>query len=254
MDQVDAVPLRMPADEEISHVIDVSLSIVDFYLNSKASTSARPLIKSLRCGIEIPATISRAILLCTPLSNLEAAGLLQSTEPALPTVECALTYLRKHLTENPKQFWLLPGFGLALFNRVWEAYSWFDWGRLDDATVAVEAIPDEAFLDALANLLLGLRIVELPELTIPDCAEVRRTSMFARLNPRRPGRQHREARIEFGAEGERRTLFVRISARRTWRADFEFLSAETKRLGIDFDLSWKDYEDQMAAKSNRVSP
>lgn len=105
MDQVEGAPLRLPSEEEISHLTDVSLSIVDFHLSSKAQSSTRPTIKPLRCVIEIPATISRAINLCTPLSNLEATGLLQATEPALPTVECALTFLRQHLTENPKHFW-----------------------------------------------------------------------------------------------------------------------------------------------------
>lgn len=194
--------------------------------------------------MEIPETIGRAILLCTPLSLLEAAGLLQSATPSLPNVACVLNALRGHLITNPRQFWENPNFGFSLHERVWMTHAKFDWRELDGANVAFAPAIDDAFLDALAGVLLRIRGINLQD-QLAKTAEGTQDrpvkSLFSRLRPRKQGRQSVEVRLEFGREDARSAIFFHPHRCRSLRDDYDFLVEETQRYGVPFNLTFEEF-------------
>lgn len=259
MDPVNVAAPRLPSDADISHVVEVSLSIIDFLQKkSGISSQAAASIKHLRPGLTIPTAISRAIILCTPLSCLEGVGLLNACEPELPTVDHVLASLRKRLVEDPEQFWKNPELGLYLHDCVWDAYFSHDWDRIAQAPVAVSTVCDEVMLDALAELLL--RLPEVPFESIRQTAtEVQparpATSLFARITPRKQGRQPRELRIEYGPVHSRKALFYRPHGLRSIRADYDYLIDTVRQYDDDFTLSFVEFQNAVRSiKPDRRKP
>ncbi len=252
MDPVNVAAPRLPYDTDISHIVEVSLSIIDF-LQKKSGSSSQAVasIKHLRPGLTIPTAISRAIILCTPLSCLEGVGLLNACEPKLPTVDHVLASLRKRLVEDPLQFWMNPELGHYLHDCVWAAYFSHDWDRIAQAPVAVSTPCDDVMLDALAELLLRLPDVtsETFRQSATECpSSPPATSLFSRLTPRKQGRRPREIRIEYGPPQARKALFYQPRRLRSLREDYDYLVGAVRQYDDDFTLSLAEVENAVLSQ------
>lgn len=259
MEAVTETVTILPDREEIAHVVDVCLSYVDFHEAARKNPAATRLnVKCLRAGICIPDTIARAFLAIVPLSQLEAAGLLNARKKPLPTVSELLAALRCGLTEAPEEFWLNPSLGLNSFEWVWGTYREFDWLPLEEAKIAVPAEIGGDLISALADFLWEFRHLGQPTTNAPSetvAVPVRSRSLFDRIVKKKKGRQTNRLVIRFGPRLER-TLFYSCTARTNLRNDYDLLVAQAMKYEVDFDLAFEDFEAQVLAQyvSRKTGP
>ncbi len=256
METVSEAALGRLTKNDIANVVEVSLSLVDYYLDyEKYGLVFRPTLRFLRPGLQLPATVLRILELCMPLANLEAAGLLNTIHPPIPTVAGALGELREVLEVNPEELRTDPDFGRSLHNRVWSVFRTFTWDQVQDAPVAVDVTVDDVFLEALADLLLSLPSTRKSE-TANSKSSPRQFKGIVLSQPVKPhkGRQPQEICIAFGPPNERQFVFYKPKDFRTLREDYDFLAKSLQENGIEFNIGFTEFCDAVRSRRRPRNP